>query len=180
MVTRECRRLFSIKVLLYRQWCIAEKVEIINQNHLLNIIFIHNFIILCTSPLTFPHTSLFRSVKFLQSEKRKNFKESRKRRENGEILQRAKEDWASVLRSVLRRCGSACCFPAKGRCLQERIRGPEVVGSTAPPITARPSLSTLPHVAVWKMSVCARCQVFRLSRVHTRLGKRGENNSFPR
>lgn len=81
---------------------------------------------------------------------------------------------------VLRRCGSACCFPAKGRCLQERIRGPEVVGSTAPPITARPSLSTLPHVAVWKMSVCARCQVFRLSRVHTRLGKRGENNSFPR
>ena len=66
-----------------------------------------------------------------------------------------------VLRSVLRRCGSACCFPAKGRCSQERIRGPEVVGSTAPPITARPSLSTLPHVTVWKTSVCARCQVFR-------------------
>lgn len=69
---------------------------------------------------------------------------------------------------VLHCCGSACCFPAKGRCLQERIRGPEVVGSTAPPITARPSLSTLPHVTT---RTHAHFQVFRLSSVHTRLGK---------
>lgn len=40
-----------------------------------------------------------------------------------------------VLRNVLHSRGSACYFPAKGRCLQERIRGPEVVGSTAPAIT---------------------------------------------
>lgn len=40
-----------------------------------------------------------------------------------------------VLHSVLHSRGSACCLPAKGRCLQERIRGPEVVGSTAPAIT---------------------------------------------
>lgn len=40
-----------------------------------------------------------------------------------------------VLHNVLHSRGSACYFPAKGRCLQERIRGPEVVGSTAPAIT---------------------------------------------
>ena len=74
-----------------------------------------------------------------------------------------------VLHSVLHSRGSACCLPAKGRCLQERIRGPEVVGSTAPAITqtcmAIPiSSSTRDRVGNQRVCVC----VCVLTCTHTR------------